>query len=152
MLASLSSLTEGGPQGHGQSADPSGGPLACGAGGGRTLNIAARSDPFCPPHPAPVRSCGRGVAALRRAILDGHQALDKGGGTSGGTWDVPLPPAWPDAHLAPCVPAGAEPRRGVGGVSAPGGWGDGAPSPGGLGPLDSLAAPGDDDAHPLWGV
>src|SRR5262249_40611739 len=45
----------------------------------RKLNIAARIDTFCPPHPAHVRSCGRGVEALLLAILDGHQALYKVG-------------------------------------------------------------------------
>src|SRR5215471_1508898 len=44
-------------------------------GGVRKLNIAALIDPFCPPHPAHVLSCGRGVEALRLAILDGHHAL-----------------------------------------------------------------------------
>jgi transposase len=45
----------------------------------RKLNIAALLDTFCPPHPAHVLSCGRGVEALLLAILDGHQALYKVG-------------------------------------------------------------------------
>ena len=45
----------------------------------RKLNIAALIDTFCPPHPAHVLSCGRGVAALLLAILDGHHALYKVG-------------------------------------------------------------------------
>ena len=45
----------------------------------RKLNVAALIDTFCPPHPAPVLSCGRGVEALLLAILDGHQALSKVG-------------------------------------------------------------------------
>src|SRR5499425_2972066 len=45
----------------------------------RKLNVAALIDPFCPPHPAHVLSCGRGVEALLLAILDGHQALSKVG-------------------------------------------------------------------------
>jgi uncharacterized protein DUF4277 len=45
----------------------------------RKLNVAARIATFCPPHPAPVLSCGRGVEALVLAILDGHHALYKGG-------------------------------------------------------------------------
>ncbi len=45
----------------------------------RKLDIAAESDAFCPPHPANVLSCGRGVEALVLAILDGHHALDKVG-------------------------------------------------------------------------
>jgi len=45
----------------------------------RTLNVAALIDTFCPPHPAHVLSCGRGVAALLLAILDGHHALYKVG-------------------------------------------------------------------------
>jgi len=45
----------------------------------RKLNVAALIDTFCPPHPAPVLSCGRGVEALLLAILDGHHALSKVG-------------------------------------------------------------------------
>jgi transposase len=41
----------------------------------RKLNVAALIDTFCPPHPAQVLSCGRGVEALLLAILDGHHAL-----------------------------------------------------------------------------
>jgi Domain of unknown function (DUF4277) len=41
----------------------------------RTLNVATLIDTCCPPHPAHVLSCGRGVEALLRAILDGHHAL-----------------------------------------------------------------------------
>ena len=41
----------------------------------RKLTIAALIDTFCPPHPAHVLSCGRGVEALLLAILDGHHAL-----------------------------------------------------------------------------
>src|SRR5499425_661379 len=45
----------------------------------RKLNVAALIDTFCPPHPANVLSCGRGVEALLLAILDGHHALSKVG-------------------------------------------------------------------------
>jgi transposase len=45
----------------------------------RKLKVAALIDPFCPPHPAHVLSCGRGVEALLLAILDGHHALYKVG-------------------------------------------------------------------------
>ena len=45
----------------------------------RKLNVAALIDTFCPPHPAHVLSCGRGVEALLLAILDGHHALSKVG-------------------------------------------------------------------------
>src|SRR5499433_1781186 len=45
----------------------------------RKLNVAALIDTSCPPHPAPILSCGRGVAALLLAILDGHHALYKVG-------------------------------------------------------------------------
>jgi transposase len=45
----------------------------------RKLNVAALIDAICPPHPAHVLSCGRGVAALLLAILDGHHALSKVG-------------------------------------------------------------------------
>jgi transposase len=43
----------------------------------RKLNVAEIIDTFCPPHPANVLSCGRGVEALLLAILDGHHALYK---------------------------------------------------------------------------
>src|SRR5437870_6303746 len=45
----------------------------------RKLKVAALIDTFCPPHPAHDLSCGRGVAALLVAILDGHHALYKVG-------------------------------------------------------------------------
>lgn len=45
----------------------------------RKLNVAALIDTCCPPHPANVLSCGRGVEALLLAILDGHHALYKVG-------------------------------------------------------------------------
>ena len=45
----------------------------------RKLNVAARIETFCPPHPAHVLSCGRGVEALLLAMLDGHQALSQVG-------------------------------------------------------------------------
>jgi transposase len=41
--------------------------------------VATLIDTFCPPHPAHVLSCGRGVEALLLAILDGHHALYKVG-------------------------------------------------------------------------
>src|SRR4029450_10502049 len=45
----------------------------------RKLKVAALIDTFCPPHPAHVLSCGRGVEALLLAMLDGHHALYKVG-------------------------------------------------------------------------
>jgi transposase len=45
----------------------------------RKLNVAALIDTCCPPHPAHILSCGRGVEALLLAILDGHHALYKVG-------------------------------------------------------------------------
>src|ERR687883_1982654 len=45
----------------------------------RKLNVATLIDTFCPPHPANVLSCGRGVEALLLAMLDGHHALYKVG-------------------------------------------------------------------------
>src|ERR671927_1162499 len=45
----------------------------------RKLNVAAVIDTLCPPHPAHILSCGRGVEALLLAILDGHHALYKVG-------------------------------------------------------------------------
>jgi Domain of unknown function (DUF4277) len=56
----------------------------------RTLNVAALIDTFCPPHPAHVLSCGRGVAALLLAILDGHHALYKVGARLEARGMVPL--------------------------------------------------------------
>jgi transposase len=53
--------------------------LPLGLGVVRKLNVAALIDTFCPPHPAHVLSCGRGVEALLLAILDGHHALYKVG-------------------------------------------------------------------------
>jgi Domain of unknown function (DUF4277) len=41
----------------------------------RKLNVAGLIETFCPPHPAHVLSCGRGVEALLLALLAGHQAL-----------------------------------------------------------------------------
>jgi Domain of unknown function (DUF4277) len=45
----------------------------------RKLQVAALIDTCCPPPPAHVLSCGRGVEALLLAILDGHHALYKVG-------------------------------------------------------------------------
>ena len=45
----------------------------------RQRNGAALIEPCCPPHPAHVLSCGRGVEALLLAILDGQHALYKVG-------------------------------------------------------------------------
>ena len=45
----------------------------------RRLEVATVIDRLIPPHPAHVRSCGRGVEALVLAMLDGDQALDKVG-------------------------------------------------------------------------
>jgi hypothetical protein len=46
--------------------------LPLGLGVMRKLQVAALIDTFCPPHPANVLSCGRGVEALLPAILDGQ--------------------------------------------------------------------------------
>jgi len=45
----------------------------------RRLEVATVIDRLIPPHPAPVLSCGRGVEAVVRAILDGDHALYKVG-------------------------------------------------------------------------
>src|SRR5215468_5850469 len=45
----------------------------------RRLEVATVIDRLLPPHPAHVLSCGRGVAALGLAILDGDHALYKVG-------------------------------------------------------------------------
>jgi Domain of unknown function (DUF4277) len=67
----------------------------------RKLNVATLIDTFCPPQPAHILSCGRGVEALLLALLDGHHALYKVGARLGGTWDVTPAPAWPRASIAP---------------------------------------------------
>jgi hypothetical protein len=54
------------------------GPLVL--GGVRTRTGAAGIETCCPPHPAPVLSCGRGVAALLLAIRAGQQVLSQEGG------------------------------------------------------------------------
>jgi hypothetical protein len=46
-------------------------------GGVRTRPVAALIDTCCPPHPAHILSCGRGVAALLLAMLAGPPALAK---------------------------------------------------------------------------
>ena len=45
----------------------------------RRLEVAPIIDRLIPPHPAPGLSCGRGVEALVRAILEGDHALYKVG-------------------------------------------------------------------------
>jgi hypothetical protein len=45
----------------------------------RRLEVATLIAQLIPPHPAHGLSCGRGVAALVLALLDGHHALYKGG-------------------------------------------------------------------------
>ena len=52
-------------------------PLVLGVG--RKRHVAGLIATCCPPHPAHVLSCGRGVEALLLAILDGHHALYKVG-------------------------------------------------------------------------
>jgi transposase len=56
----------------------------------RTLDVASRIDTLLPPHPAHVLSCGRGVAALLLAILDGHHVLYKVGARLEARGMVPL--------------------------------------------------------------
>lgn len=56
----------------------------------RKLNVAARIDTCCPPHPAHVLSCGRGVEALLLAMLDGPHALYKVGARREERGIVPL--------------------------------------------------------------
>ena len=66
----------------------------------RKLQVAALIDTFCPPHPAHVLSCGRGVEALLLAILDGHHALYKVGARLEERGMVPLlQPGLPCASL-----------------------------------------------------
>ena len=45
----------------------------------RRLEVATVLDGLIPPHPAHGLSCGRGVEALVRAILEGQHALSKVG-------------------------------------------------------------------------
>ena len=54
-------------------------PLPVVLGGGRKLHVAGLIATCCPPHPAHVLSCGRGVEALRLAMRDGPHALSKVG-------------------------------------------------------------------------
>jgi hypothetical protein len=66
----------------------------------RKLNGAALIDTFCPPHPAHVVSCGRGVEALLLAILEGQHALSKVGARREERGMVPrLPPGLTRASL-----------------------------------------------------
>ena len=66
----------------------------------RKLNVAALIDTFCPPHPAHVLSCGRGVKALLLAMLDGHHALSKVGARLEERGILPLlQPGWTRASL-----------------------------------------------------
>ena len=66
----------------------------------RKLNIAALMDTFCPPHPAHVLSCGRGVEALLLASLAGPHALSKVGSRLEERGRVPLlPPGLTRASL-----------------------------------------------------
>jgi hypothetical protein len=64
--------------------------LPVGLGGVCKLNRAALIATFCPPHPAHVLAGGRGVEALRLAILDGHPALSTVGGRREERGRVPL--------------------------------------------------------------
>jgi hypothetical protein len=59
-------------------------------GGRRKLNVAALIETFCRPHPAPVLSCGRGVEALRLAMLDGHPARYQVGARLADRGRIPL--------------------------------------------------------------
>ena len=58
----------------------------------RQLNVAALLDTFGPPHPAPLLACGRGVEALRLAMLDGQHALSKVGARLEARGRIPLLP------------------------------------------------------------
>jgi Domain of unknown function (DUF4277) len=64
----------------------------------RKLNVAALIDTVCPPHPAPILSCGRGVEALLLAILDGHHALYN-------TSSLPILPQGGQFPRVRCLPA-----------------------------------------------
>src|SRR4030095_15539070 len=64
-------------------------------GGIRTLQVAALRETFCPPHPAPVLACGRGVAALLLAPLAGQQARSQVGARLEAPGMLPLPPPGP---------------------------------------------------------
>ena len=54
-------------------------PLPVVLGVGRKLHVAGLIAPCCPPHPAHVLSCSRGVEALLLAMLDGPHALSQVG-------------------------------------------------------------------------
>src|SRR5215510_5766799 len=129
MIAPLGSLTEGVPHGYCNSSDQSGSSLAVGAGGGPQAQRGGTHRYLLPsaPRPCPLlwpwgRGAAPGDAGWPACPLEG-------GGTSGGTGDVPLPPAWLDVRLAPCLPAGADARGTVCGASEPGVWRDRASCP-----------------------
>ena len=115
----------------------------------RKLNVAALIDTFCPPHPAHILSCGRGVEALLLAILDGHHALYKVGARLEERGMLPL--------LQPGLQRASLHDYRLGQIldalfaaqSQPRVWGDRAQRPGGLCPLDPLAPSGYDDDHPV---
>jgi hypothetical protein len=118
----------------------------------RKLNVAALIDTFCPPHPANVLSCGRGVEALLLAILDGHHALYKVGARLEERGMLPLlqpgltRTSLHDYRLGQILDGlfAVNLNRVFGAIALQ--------APGGLCRLNSLAAPGYDDDHPLWGL
>src|SRR5215813_3288880 len=118
----------------------------------RKLNVAALIDTFCPPHPAHVLSCGHGVEALLLAILDGHHALYKVGGTSGGARDAPLAPGGPWTRVAERLPPRPDSRGAVWRKSQPRVWGHRPQRPGRLCHRDPLAPSGYNHAHLVWGL
>ena len=122
-------------------------PLAVGAGGHpQAQRGGALIDTCCPPHPANVLSCGRGVEALLLAILDGHHALHKVGTRLEERGMVP-PPAWPAPHGPERLPVGADPRCPVYRQSQPGVLRCGAQGLGGLCHSNAVAPSGYDDDH-----
>ena len=150
MLDPLRSLGEGGPHGQRHAAAQSRGPPACGGGSG---THAPRGwahgyrlpSPPCPcPLVWPWRSSPPPGESRRAAC-----SLE-GGGTPRGTRDVPLPPAWPDAHRAPGFSAGPEARYVVGRAAPPRVWGARPHRPGGRCPRAPLAPAGYDAAQLVW--
>src|SRR4029453_17014111 len=101
MMAPLGSLTEGVPYGSCHSSDQSGGPLAFGAGGSPQAQRGSAHRYLLPSAPRQ----GPLLWPWGRGSTPGNSGWPscplKGGGTSGGTGDVTLTPAWLDASLAP---------------------------------------------------
>ena len=115
----------------------------------RQLDVAASIDHMIPSHPAHILSCGRGVEALVRALLDGQHARDKVGVRLAERGMLPVlqdglgRASLHDDRLGPA------PRCPVCGQSPWGLWGCRAQGAGGRCHPNALAASGHDNQCPL---